>query len=105
MFVSGGRPQDHSTLHPGTDRDGHTWPPPPDDVGAQLARRRCASWRCPPLPSGSRDPLDRYGVRRGPSDFSLSPRELAVEWRRLEALGWSRGEVACVLLPPVEVAA
>jgi hypothetical protein len=84
---------------------GRTWPSPPDDVGVQLHRRRAAALRCEPLAVGRRDPLDRPSGRRGPCDFGLTGRELAVEWSRLEALGWSRGEVACVLLPPLEVAA
>lgn len=78
-----------------------------DSLSAQLGRRRVASWRCAPLPTGRRDPLARVADRRTPSDFSLSPAELAHEWRRLTAHGWPASEIGRVLLPPsqVEVAA
>jgi hypothetical protein len=107
MFVSGGRPQDHSTLHRTGDRDGRTWPSPPDDVGVQLHRRRAAALRCEPLAVvGWRDPLGRYDGHRAPCDYGLTSRELAGEWSRLIAAGWPPAEVALVLLPPsVEVAA
>jgi len=41
-----------TNLPPGT-------PVVPDDIAAQLRRRREASWRLPPLESGFRDPLDQ----------------------------------------------
>jgi hypothetical protein len=44
------------------------------EVPAQLRRRRAASWRCPPLESGIRDPW--VGQRDGP----ISTRELD-SWR------------------------
>jgi len=31
----------------------------PDELATQLRRRREASWRLPPMPSGHRDPLDQ----------------------------------------------
>lgn len=103
--VPGGRVT--GTVHRASDTTGRARPTPPDDLPAQLHRRRAAALRCEPLAVvGWRDPLGRYDGRRGPCDYGLTSRELAGEWSRLTAAGWTPAEVALVLLPPsVEVAA
>jgi hypothetical protein len=42
-------------------------------VPAQLRRRRIASWRLPPLPSGQRDPLDPVGEPITDTELVSSP--------------------------------
>jgi hypothetical protein len=60
----------------------------------QLARRREAALRLPPLPDGHRDPLDAAGPRFGqPSTYSLPARELARHIRQLRRSGWQGWEV------------
>jgi hypothetical protein len=57
------------------------------EVPAQLRRRRAASWRCPPLQSEYRDPLDQLNQREGP----ISTRELdswRVAWAHLTQHGY-----------------
>jgi hypothetical protein len=57
--------------------------PNPVAVPAQLRRRRAASYRCPPLPDGRRDPLDPVG------EPLTDPRELdswRVAWVHLDRL-------------------
>lgn len=105
MFVSGGRPQDLSTLHRTADRTGPVGPAQPGDLTAQLARRRAASWRLPPLDTGWRDPWHRVADRRTPSDFGLRRRELAGEVGRCRAHGWQRWEIAERFTDPRRVAA
>jgi hypothetical protein len=58
--------------------------PNPADVPAALRRRRAASLRCVPLPSGQRDPFT------DDHDRPLTTAELAswrAAWRHLHALG------------------
>lgn len=61
-----------------------------------LARRYVAALRLPPMDCGHRDAL-LCGLQRGPSNFSMSRRELAAERRRLLARGWGIHEVRTVL--------
>jgi len=69
-----------------------------DDVPVQLRRRRAASWRCPPLGCGRRDPIDqlpRWEVE--PSDFGLSRGELRCHANQLHREGWPVDEIVQVL--------
>lgn len=61
--------------------------------------RWAAQRRMPPLPCGThRDPL-LHSVRRRPSSFSMSRREVAAERARLLARGWGLHEIRAVLTP------
>ncbi len=68
---------------------------PARQFAAGLRRRRAASWRCPPLPCGRRDPFDPLDPP--PSGFGLSGIEVAAEVARLRRSGWLAEEIADVL--------
>jgi hypothetical protein len=72
---------------------------------AQLRRRRAASWRCPPLPNGSRDPLGHADGRRTPCNYSLTRAELLEEVERCRAAGWAGWELGERFVDPRTVAA
>lgn len=91
-------PTDHQATEPAQDSaDLHGIPD-------QLRRRRVATSHLPMLENGARDPwVDRYFLEHfldGPKTYGLTPREIYAEARRLQASGWSRTEVQCVLADP-----
>ncbi|NNN34385.1 hypothetical protein HLK59_29285 [Streptomyces sp. S3(2020)] len=64
------------------------------EPGAALRRRRLAAYRTPPLPEGSRDPLDELvQPPGGPSTYGLTEAELRAHANALMADGWSLEEV------------
>ncbi len=89
----GGRDQ-HSATTTKADRDATATDP--QSVPTQLRRRRAAAWRCEPLVSGLRDPLD-------PAGEPLTDAELAswrVAWLHLAEL-----DLPAIVPPRVLVAA
>lgn len=74
-------------------------------LAAQIARRREAALRLPPIGDAFiRDPLERnLDATRRPSTFGLGFGELIAEARRLRANGWAPWEIAEVLVRPAEL--
>lgn len=69
------------------------------EIPVQLRRRRAASWRCPPLSCGRRDPIDSMGSAvLTPSTFGLDERELRRHANDLvQVYGWTVDEITAVL--------
>lgn len=64
------------------------------ELAASLVRRRAASFRCPPLADGRRDPLDPPSQAEvATSQTGLDLRELLSEAKRLQRMGWSSWEI------------
>jgi hypothetical protein len=68
---------------------------PAGHVPEQLRRRRAASWRCPPLSCGHRDPLDHYNVPLGRSAADLRAARRA--WGHLHAHGLAFTPIAAAI--------
>ncbi|MFD3698502.1 hypothetical protein ACFWUZ_20525 [Streptomyces sp. NPDC058646] len=62
-------------------------------VAQQLRQRREASYRCPPMDCGHRDPLDCAATADGPSTYGLTDDELRAHANQLIRQGWSLDEV------------
>lgn len=66
---------------------------PPASIGAQLRRRRLASYRTAPLPCGHQDPLDCLAAPDSPSTYGLTEDELRAHANQLIRWGWTLDEV------------